>query len=87
MEPFRPWVDLTVRKLAKAHDNDVELDRDKKASLVQTLSLDLKGPYGASPLQTCMDRLCQSFASVCLGERRSLEITSELVEPTKEKVR
>ncbi len=87
MEPFRPWVDLTVRRLAEDYKNDFDLDRDKKAALVKTLSLDLKGPYGTSPLQTCMDRLCQSFASVCLGERRSLEITSELADPTKEKVK
>lgn len=79
MEPFRPWVDLTVRHLARGESGDLpELDRQRKSRIVQVLSLDLQGPHGASPLQTCLDRLAQSLARVCLGESRTLEIPKGL---------
>lgn len=75
MEPFRPWIDLTVIRLAADAKGDVpELNSDVKKAIVRTLSLDLYGPHGVSPLQTCLDRLAQSFAAVCLGERRILEL-------------
>lgn len=75
MEPFRPWVDLTVRRLARDQGGEqLELDRERKSRIVRVLSLDLQGPHGASPLQTCLDRLSQSLARVCLGESRTLEL-------------
>lgn len=80
MEPFRPYVDLIVRRLAEglAADAPAELTPSQKAEIVRVLSLDLIGPYGASPVQTCLDRLCQSLAAVCLGERRTLDLPSGL---------
>jgi len=80
MEPFRPWVDLIVRRLAlaQAQGSLPDLDRDRKAEITRVLTLDLDGPYGASPVQTCLDRLCQSLASVCLSERRQLELPKGL---------
>lgn len=77
MEPFRPYVDIVVRNLgeqALARGSELELGQDSKLALVDVLSLDLNGPYGASPLQTCMDRLCQSLAAVCRKERQTLEV-------------
>lgn len=75
MEPFRPWVDLTVRHLARGEYGELpELDPHRKSRIVQVLSLDLQGPHGASPLQTCLDRLAKSLARVCLGQSRTLEI-------------
>jgi CRISP-associated protein Cas1 len=76
MEPFRPFVDQAVFTCAKglAEGAALELDKDTKAKLVEVLSLDLAGPQGLSPLQTCMDRLAQSLVSVFTGERRSLEL-------------
>lgn len=80
MEPFRPWVDLKVRRLGrKIGGHFPELDRDLKSELVKVLSLDLDGTLGASPLQVCLDRLCQSFARICLGERSRLELPNGLV--------
>ena len=79
MEPFRPWVDLTVRQLAeKEHGNLLELDRRRKGEIVRVLSLDLQGPHGASPLQTCLDRLAQSLARICQGKVQKLELPSGL---------
>jgi CRISPR-associated protein Cas1 len=77
MEPFRPYVDIVVRRLGEkvlATGKEMELDRNSKLALVDVLSIDLSGPFGASPLQTCMDRLCQSLAAVCRKERQALEL-------------
>lgn len=80
MEPFRPWVDLTVRRLAMTSEGceAIELNQTLKSEIVRVLSLDLNGPYGASPLQTCLDRLSRSLAAICLGESRSLELPDGL---------
>lgn len=72
MEPFRPYVDGIVRSLQET--TGCELDQDAKASLVKVTSLDLEGPKGASPLQTCLDRLATSLAQIYMGERDFLEL-------------
>lgn len=72
MEPFRPFVDLTVRGFKDSGGQ--EIDADAKATLAGVLTLDLEGPKGASPLQTCLDRLAVSLAQVYLGERKALEL-------------
>lgn len=71
MEPFRPWVDLTVRRLLDAGESDVT--PETKRILAETMTLDLAGPRGASPLQICLDRLAASLVQVFLKERRTLE--------------
>ena len=51
MEPFRPWVDLTVRQIAEKEPGNVsELNPEHKRQIVRVLSIDLQGPHGASPL-------------------------------------
>lgn len=82
MEPFRPWVDLTVRRLAIASDERAALSPDQKQKIVGVLSLDLIGPNGASPLQTSMDRLCQSLAQNCLATGQKLEVPKGLALPS-----
>lgn len=80
MEPFRPWVDLTVRRLALRQKEDLsELNRDNKAAIIEVLNLDLETAHGASPVQTCLNRLCQSFARICLGEQNKLDLPGGLV--------
>jgi CRISPR-associated protein Cas1 len=72
MEPFRPYVDGIVKKLLETAGG--ELDRDAKAAIVKVTMLDLEGPKGASPLQTCLDRLATSLAQIYIGERNALEL-------------
>ncbi len=72
MEPFRPYVDLVVRRLAPGEDT--ELDREAKAALAAITIFDLSGPKGASPIQTCLDRLAVSLAQVFSGEAKKLEL-------------
>ena len=72
MEPFRPYVDGTVKNLLETAGG--ELDRDAKAAIVKVTALDLEGPKGASPLQTCLDRLATSLALIYMGDRKALEL-------------
>ena len=88
MEPFRPYVDLTIARIAGTAEEEGKLDLtpERKKKIVELLSLDLSGPYGASPLQTCLDRLCQSLAAVCQGERRTLELPDGMAALTETEV-
>lgn len=72
MEPFRPYADLLVRRTAMS--GTVNLDRDTKKYLAGLMTLDLSGPQGASPLQTCLDRCAVSLAQVFLRERKTIEL-------------
>lgn len=74
MEPFRPWVDLKVRQMAEGDDPDIELDPGRKAALAGVLLLDFDSPTGASPMQTCINRLAQSLARVFIGETKQLDL-------------
>ncbi|MEO0569765.1 MAG: type II CRISPR-associated endonuclease Cas1 [Pseudomonadota bacterium] len=75
MEPFRAYVDLKVAHLARREtDSGTDLTKDRKAKIISVLNLDLHTPYGASPVQTCLNRLCQSLARVCLEEATRLDL-------------
>ena len=75
MEPFRPWVDLRVYRIAKSFEqSDFELDDTVKADLVSVLSMDMQSALGATPMQVCMDYMAQSLVQVFLGNRRDLEL-------------
>lgn len=75
MEPFRAYVDLKVARLARCETSpENDLTKDQKAEIISVLNLDLHTPYGASPVQTCLNRLCQSLARVCLGEATRLDL-------------
>ncbi len=70
MEPFRPFVDGIVKRLLETVGDG--LDRDAKAALVSVTTLDLEGPRGVSPLQTCLDRLATSPALVYMEKKGQL---------------
>lgn len=72
MEPFRPLVDGIVTRVVETTGDD--LDRDAKAALARVTALDLDGPKGASPLQTCLDRLATSLAQIYMKKRTRLEM-------------
>ncbi|MBB4284320.1 type II CRISPR-associated endonuclease Cas1 [Roseospira goensis] len=61
MEPFRPFVDLTVRTLVR--DGLEDLTPPVKQALVAVTTLDLPGPKGTSPLATALDALTHSLAT------------------------
>ena len=70
MEPFRPFVDGIVKRLLETVGDG--LDRDAKAALVSVTTLDLEGPRGVSPLQTCLDRLATSLALIYMEKKGQL---------------
>lgn len=75
MEPFRAYVDMKVARMAKRDAVTVsDLTKERKAEIISVLNLDLHTPNGASPVQTCLNRLCQSFARICLGEATRLDL-------------
>nr|VFJ46204.1 MAG: CRISP-associated protein Cas1 [Candidatus Kentron sp. DK] len=72
MEPFRPYVDGVVAEWVG--QGEFEIDKERKAALVAVLTLDLAGPNGARPVQSCLDALATSLAMVYTGEGRGLEL-------------
>lgn len=72
MEPFRPYVDLAVAR--RAERNELELNKEGKAALASVLTLDLAGPNGARPLQSCLNFLATSLAMIYLGQSRKLDL-------------
>ncbi len=72
MEPFRPYVDRVVAR--RAERDTTELDKDNKAALAAVLTLDLAGPNGARPVQSCLDNLATSLAMIYLGQNRKLDL-------------
>ena len=72
MEPFRPYVDLAVARRAEL--NELELNKEGKAALASVLTLDLAGPNGARPLQSCLNFLATSLAMIYLGQSRKLDL-------------
>ena len=80
MEPFRPYADLAVRRLVA--EGTETLEPAVKARLSGIMTLDLEGPRGASPLQTCLDRCAASLAQVFLGERKTLELPGAALDLT-----
>lgn len=72
MEPFRPYVDLAVAR--RAERAETELNKETKAALASVLTLDLAGPNGARPLQSCLNFLATSLALIYLGQSRKLDL-------------
>jgi CRISPR-associated protein Cas1 len=72
MEPFRPLVDLLVRRLWDAGWRAV--DRETKPVLALIASLDMQTAEGTSPLSTCAQRLATSLALAYEGGREALEL-------------
>lgn len=60
IEPFRPFVDLCVRRLTE--EGLTTVDADVKRALVAVTGFDLPTEVGASPLSVCLQRLATSLA-------------------------
>ncbi len=76
MEPFRPYLDFLVWRLAQGEPN-MELTSEVKAHLASVLTLDLPGGGGVSPIQIWLDRLALSWAKTCLGEIGKLDLPGQ----------
>lgn len=72
MEPFRPLVDLEVRRLQ--NDGETEMTSVVKKRLAGVLMRDLVTAAGTTPLSTCVQRLAQSLASCYLDGGTALDL-------------
>lgn len=72
MEPFRPLVDLQVRRLSDA--GHAMVSAEVKRALVSLLYQDVKTTAGMSPVLQCINRVATSLAQVFLGESRELDL-------------
>lgn len=72
MEPFRPFVDHQVHKLAC--ESEFELTKEVKLALVEVMSQDLSTESGVSPISSCLQTLAVSMSQVYLGEAQFLKI-------------
>ena len=62
MEPFRPTVDLIVRRLCAEGITEIA---EARGALVASLAADFPTSQGASPLSQVLVRLAQSLAQSC----------------------
>lgn len=72
MEPFRPVIDLQVRRLVG--EGVREVDRGAKQKLASITNLDLTHADGVTPLNLIVERLVSSLAQSFLQGRNCLEI-------------
>ena len=76
MEPFRPFVDWTVRKLSDSGLEDIT--PKAKAILVQIWQQSIPMRLGATQGQACLEVLAKSLAKIYLKERSALELPKKL---------
>jgi CRISPR-associated protein Cas1 len=77
IEPFRPYVDETVRSLGDTQ-NLVELMPEHKRALAQIIQTDQPTADGVTPLALCILRLAQSFVRSIESGKLALEFPLEI---------
>lgn len=70
IEPFRPLVDLHVRK-ARPENDDASLEPKHKADLVALLNTDMSMPRGVMSCLSAIEQCVESFVRVYEGEAES----------------
>lgn len=76
MEPFRPTIDLIVRRLCAQGITEVA---EARGALVASLLADFPTPQGASPLSQVLVRLAQSLAQSCENGKLRLVFPDRLI--------
>ena len=72
MEPYRPFVDLAVWKLYKEHGENLELDKNTKATMLQLLAADTIINNNKSPMMIAMTTTAASLVKCFEGSTRKL---------------
>ena len=78
IEPFRPVVDLLAYTLAKEAEGPPDLTPAAKERLATVTAVDMCHDGMASPVSECLLRMTRSFADVCEGKKRKLELPDEI---------
>jgi len=72
MEPYRPYVDMTVRKIIDQTSHVADLTKELKTTLLQIPAMDVLIDGRKSPLMIAMQRTTASLAQCYLGETRKI---------------
>lgn len=72
MEPFRPFIDHAVARLAG--EGCKQVAPESKRALVNVLYMDLPGPEGVSPIMVWLNRLTVSLARHYQDEQETLQL-------------
>lgn len=72
MEPFRPFIDITVYALIKAGCNDIS--NDEKKYFAELLTMNLPMQKGKTEIAYSIQSLAISLAKVFLAERKKLDL-------------
>lgn len=72
MEPYRPYVDLTVRQIIDETSNIEFLTKELKAKLLNVPAIDVQIEGSKSPLMVATQRTSASLAKSYAGESRKL---------------
>ena len=72
MEPYRPLVDVWVRRLIEANTHEVDATAKQALGLLPTRSL--RTTMGISPVSMAVQRACVSLAQVYEGNKRALDL-------------
>lgn len=78
MEPYRPFVDIRVRELARAGHDFVELDRDAKAALLSVLNETISIGDRRTPVGLAVHQTTASLARSLEAGRPALDLPSSL---------
>lgn len=73
MEPYRVFVDKTVRDIQEQQGDCNEIDKDIKKTLLDVLVCDVRFDKGKSPLMVGLSATSASLARCFAGERKSVE--------------
>ena len=77
MEPFRPFVDLAVKRLLADGIDDVTPEAKQRLSNVMVW--DLPTPAGISPLGSCIGRLATSLAQSLVDRTLNLALPQKVL--------
>lgn len=72
MEPYRPFVDLLVRRIIKIFGCDASLDKEVKKELLSIPIIDVMIDGRRSPLMVAVSQTTSSLAKCFLGEHRKI---------------
>ncbi|MBU1371047.1 MAG: type II CRISPR-associated endonuclease Cas1 [Bacteroidetes bacterium] len=72
MEPYRPWVDEIVLKIKKEWPNQLMLEKEQKAELLQLMSADVRIGANRRPLMIALSQTTASLARCFTGEARKI---------------
>ena len=72
MEPYRPYVDRLVFSLVENKGNEINLDKEAKASLLTIPTLDVRIQGKRSPLMVAVSQTTASLYKCFAGESRRI---------------